>query len=191
MPSRIPKQRVIKHWCFQVTCKCKVWARQLRGEDLAVTEIGGDRCLMESRITDLARFTCNHQLLRFPLSSPLLSLLQGHGLGEEGMKIFRFLPKFLELPLILWPIPSWNHNQGTEKWEWIYIYLIIGVLHWTPRIYTVFPKQSSAGCVWLTGATPQRKNTMINRASWPMHSVPSCPEPQGRHQHNFPPIIHM
>lgn len=73
-----------------------------RGGDLAVREIGADRCLMESRITDLPGFTCNHQLLRFPLSSPLLlGLLQGQGLGEGRREIFRFPAKFLELPLIL------------------------------------------------------------------------------------------
>lgn len=93
---------MINNRCFQVTCKCKVCARQWRGGDLAVSEIGGDRCLMESRITDLPGFTCNHQLLRFPLSSPLLlGLLQGQGLGEGRMEIFRFPAKFLELPLIL------------------------------------------------------------------------------------------
>lgn len=93
---------VINNRCFQVTCKCKICARQGRGGDLAVSEIGGDRCLMEARITDLPGFTCNHQLLRFPLSSPLLlGLLQGQGLGEGRMEIFRFPAKFLELPLIL------------------------------------------------------------------------------------------
>jgi len=78
---------MINNWCFQVTCKCKICARLPRGGDLAVSEIGGDRCLMESRITDLPGFTCNHQLLRFPLSSSLLlGLLQGSGSGggEDG-----------------------------------------------------------------------------------------------------------
>lgn len=92
--------------------KCRMWARQRGGRSLlAVREIGADRCLMESRITHLPGFTCNHQLLRFPLSSPLLlGLLQGQGQGEGRREIFRFPAKFLELPLILWPIPSWKHN---------------------------------------------------------------------------------
>lgn len=73
-----------------------------RGAELAVREIGADRCLMESRITALPALTWNHQLLRFPLSSPLLvGLLQGQGLGEGRRGIFRFPAKFLELPLIL------------------------------------------------------------------------------------------
>lgn len=78
-----PKLRMVIN-NLRVTCKGRICAR---GGDLAVREIGAGRCLMESRITDLPGSTCNHQLPRFPLSSPLLvGLLQGQGLGgrEEG-----------------------------------------------------------------------------------------------------------
>lgn len=60
-----------------------MWQR--RGGDLAVTEIGGDRCLMESRITELPGFTYNHQLLRFPLFfSPSSGSVTGSGAGGGG-----------------------------------------------------------------------------------------------------------
>lgn len=70
---------------FKWAANVRSCTRQRGGGDLAVSEMEGDRCLMESRITDLPGITCNHPLLRFPLSSPLLlDLLQGQRLGEDG-----------------------------------------------------------------------------------------------------------
>lgn len=129
-----------------MTCKCRIC---VRGGDLAVREIGADRCLMESRITDLPGFTCNHQLLRFPLSSPLLlGLWQGQGEGRRR-EIFRFPAKFLELPLILWPIPSLKHNlpvwQDSGRQEWGF--LLFKTWEGCIKLYTstfLLPQQHSS-----------------------------------------------
>lgn len=169
------RKGMINNWCFQVTCKCKISVRQWRGGDVAVTEIGADRCLMESRITDLPGFTCNHQLLRFPLSSPLLlGLLQGQRLGEGRMGIFRLPVKFPEMPLISWPLPSWNHNLPVWQGDGsgFLVFKTRGAMDLTPQIHLLSPNSTVAACVRLRKARPQRNSTAINRAKWLAHCVP-------------------